>query len=156
MPFPCCSHAVPMPCCSTKALDCLSHLIYTVRPCLIHTYHAVPLPFPYHATNILFWKWPLKAMAGSWQSRGRATAWEQNGNGMVCVNRPLTWHGNGKRTAWEWHGNGMVCVNRPLPYTVLCLRSCTQSVLICARTLYSSYLYIVRYGLCWDRNSDSF
>jgi hypothetical protein len=23
---------------------CLSHLIYTVRPCLIHTYNAVPLP----------------------------------------------------------------------------------------------------------------
>ena len=24
---------------------CLSHLIYTVRPCLIHTCHAAPLPF---------------------------------------------------------------------------------------------------------------
>jgi hypothetical protein len=23
---------------------CLSHLIYTVRSCLIHTYHAVPMP----------------------------------------------------------------------------------------------------------------
>jgi hypothetical protein len=28
---------------------CLSHLIYTVQPCLIHTYHAVPLPCHDHA-----------------------------------------------------------------------------------------------------------
>jgi hypothetical protein len=33
-----------------------------------------------------------------WQRRGRGT----EGNGKVCVNRPLT-----------WQGNGMVCVNRP-------------------------------------------
>ena len=25
---------------------CLSHLIYTVRPCLIHTCHAAPMPSP--------------------------------------------------------------------------------------------------------------
>ena len=25
---------------------CLSHLIYTVLPCLIHTYHAAPMPSP--------------------------------------------------------------------------------------------------------------
>ena len=25
---------------------CLSHLIYTVRPCLIHICHAAPMPFP--------------------------------------------------------------------------------------------------------------
>jgi len=25
---------------------CLSHLIYTVRPCLIHTYHSAPMPSP--------------------------------------------------------------------------------------------------------------
>jgi len=25
---------------------CLSHLIYTVRPCLIHTCHAMPMPRP--------------------------------------------------------------------------------------------------------------
>jgi hypothetical protein len=42
--IPCHSHAFALPCRSAKALDCLSHLIYTVRPCLIHTYHAVPLP----------------------------------------------------------------------------------------------------------------
>ena len=25
---------------------CLSHLIYTVRPCLIHTFHTAPMPSP--------------------------------------------------------------------------------------------------------------
>jgi hypothetical protein len=28
---------------------CLSHLIYTVRPCLIHTCHAAPMPCSDHA-----------------------------------------------------------------------------------------------------------
>jgi hypothetical protein len=28
---------------------CLSHLIYTVRPCLIHTCHAMPMPCSNHA-----------------------------------------------------------------------------------------------------------
>jgi hypothetical protein len=28
---------------------CLSHLIYTVRPCLIHTCHAMPMPCSDHA-----------------------------------------------------------------------------------------------------------
>ena len=28
---------------------CLSHLIYTVRPCLIHTCHVVPMPCSDHA-----------------------------------------------------------------------------------------------------------
>ena len=35
MPFTC--HAVPL-----RVKMCLSHLIYTVRPCLIHTCHAMP------------------------------------------------------------------------------------------------------------------
>jgi hypothetical protein len=38
---PCRSPAMPF--CLGFRL-CLSHLIYTVRPCLIHTCHAVPLP----------------------------------------------------------------------------------------------------------------
>ena len=40
--LPCRAHAVPLPCRAAKDSECLSHLIYTVRPCLIHTCHAVP------------------------------------------------------------------------------------------------------------------
>jgi hypothetical protein len=40
---------MPRPCRAAKGLDCLSHLIYTVRPCLIHTCHAAPVPCHDHA-----------------------------------------------------------------------------------------------------------
>jgi hypothetical protein len=75
MPFPCRSHAVPLPCRSAKSLDCVFPISFTKcgRVWFTHT-----MPFPCHATNMPFWKRPLKATAGSRQ-----------GNGMVCVNRPL-------------------------------------------------------------------
>jgi hypothetical protein len=37
---------------------CLSHLIYTVRPCLIHTCHAMPMPRPCHALTMPFFSRP--------------------------------------------------------------------------------------------------
>ena len=37
---------------------CLSHLIYTVRPCLIHTCQAIPIQRPCHALTILFFSKP--------------------------------------------------------------------------------------------------
>jgi hypothetical protein len=55
-----CSHvwftlAMPCPCPGTKGLENVSHLIYTVQPCLIHTCHAVPMLFfsrPWHSTAV--------------------------------------------------------------------------------------------------------
>jgi hypothetical protein len=41
MPCPCRSPAMP---CRKGFRICLSHLIYTVRPCLIHNCHASPIP----------------------------------------------------------------------------------------------------------------
>jgi len=42
----CRAYAVPLPCRAAKVLECVfSHLIYTVRPCLIHTCHALTMPF---------------------------------------------------------------------------------------------------------------
>jgi hypothetical protein len=35
--------------CRKRFRMCLSHLIYTVRPCLIHTCHAMPMPCSDHA-----------------------------------------------------------------------------------------------------------
>jgi hypothetical protein len=37
---------------------CLSHLIYRVRPCLIHTCHAIPMPRPCHALTMPFFSRP--------------------------------------------------------------------------------------------------
>ena len=46
MPCPCRSPAMP---CREGFGMCLSHLIYTVRSCLIHTCHAAPMPCSEHA-----------------------------------------------------------------------------------------------------------
>jgi hypothetical protein len=48
MPRPCRAHAVPLPC-RYGFIMRLSHLIYTVRPCLIHTCYAAPMPCSDHA-----------------------------------------------------------------------------------------------------------
>ena len=37
---------------------CLSHLIYTMRPCLIHTFHAMPMPRPCPALTVSFFSRP--------------------------------------------------------------------------------------------------
>jgi hypothetical protein len=71
MPFPCRAHAAPLPYRAAKGLDCLSHLIYTVRPRLIHTYHATPVSCHDHAV--------LKAT-----SQGHGTA--RHGRVMASVN----------------------------------------------------------------------
>jgi hypothetical protein len=49
MPRPCRSPA--MPCCQGFRM-CLSHLIYIVRPCLIHTCHASLMPCSHHAIHL--------------------------------------------------------------------------------------------------------
>jgi hypothetical protein len=50
-------HAVPLPYRGAKGFRmCLSHFSYTVRPCLIHTCQAAPMPCSDHAVL-------LKAMA---------------------------------------------------------------------------------------------
>jgi hypothetical protein len=41
----------------------LSHMIYTVRPFLIHTCHAMPMPRPYHALTMPFFSRPRHSTA---------------------------------------------------------------------------------------------
>ena len=56
MPLPCRSPAMP---CRQVFRICLSHLIYTVRPCLIHICHAAPIPSP----TMPFFSRPRHSMA---------------------------------------------------------------------------------------------
>jgi hypothetical protein len=42
---------------------CLSRLIYIVRPCLIHTCHAMPMPRPCHALTMPFFSRPRHSTA---------------------------------------------------------------------------------------------
>ena len=126
MPFPFRAYAVPLPCRAAKGLECVfPHLIYTVRPCLIHTFHAMPCSD--HAVL-------LKATAqhGRLSTAVLCRGLEKNGmfgawNGMAsvnqtrphCVNQMGKTHSkhlaarHGSGTAWARHGNGMLCVNRP-------------------------------------------
>jgi len=60
----CHAHAVPLPCRAGKGFRiCLSHLIYTVRPCLIHTCHAMPFPRPCPALTMPFFSRPRYSTA---------------------------------------------------------------------------------------------
>ena len=74
---------------------CLSHLIYTVRPCLIHTYHAMPCLC--HAPTMPFFSRPQHSTA---VSRRPCCGLEKNG--MVRA----------------WHGHGMASVNQTRPHCV--------------------------------------
>src|SRR5215475_4105924 len=108
MPFP--YNAVPLPCRSAKGLDCDFPIRFTqCVPCLIHTYHAVPMPFPCHATNM-----PLTA--GSWHGRGMLTSCELNVSDLPAVGfflLPRGVPGSLLSEAGEWQGRGMVCFNPP-------------------------------------------
>ena len=123
----CRAHAISLPCRYGFRM-CLSHLIDTVRPCLIHTCHAVPMSCSDHAvllkakaqhgrlsTAMLCRGLEKNGMVRAWHGRGMASV---NQTWSHCVNqtrkthsKPLAaWHG----MAGEWHEYGMLCVNRPL------------------------------------------
>ena len=93
---------------------CLSHLIYTVRPCLIRTCHAHAMLRPCRS------------------SQGHSTAVERRPccglekNGMASVNqtRPYCVNRMGKthsKPLTARHGRGMLCVNRPLTSYIVSL-----------------------------------
>ena len=109
---------------------CLSHLIYTVQPCLIHTCHTTPTPYSDHAvllkataqhgrreTAVLCRGLEKNGMVGAWHGHDMASV---NHTRPHCVNQMGKTHSkaltvlHGRGTAWARHGNGMLCVNRPL------------------------------------------
>ena len=107
MPCPFCSPAMP---CRYGFRMCLSHVIYIVRPCLIHTCHAM--------------LWPCRSsqghgMVGALHGRGMASV---NQTRPHCVNQLGKTHcktlaaRHGRGTAWAQHGNGILCANRPYVY----------------------------------------
>ena len=109
---------------------CLSHLIYTGWPCLIHTCHAMLRPCRSsqgHNTA----RPSLNGRAVLWPSEerhGRSMAWSLlasvNQTRPRCVNQMGKTHSkplaarHGRGTAWARHGNGMLCVNRPLDVSI--------------------------------------
>jgi hypothetical protein len=67
--IPCRSPAMP---CHRGFKLCLSHLIYTVGPCLIHTRHGAPMPFSCHYTTMPFSRPRHNA---AWVRYGHCMAW---------------------------------------------------------------------------------
>ena len=100
---------------------CLCHLIYTVRPCLIHTCHVMLRPCRSsqgHSTAIS--RWPCcglqkNGMVGACNGHGMAS---MNQTRSQCVNHMGKTHSKPFATR---HGQGMLCVNRPLPTFRSCL-----------------------------------
>ena len=112
---------------------CLSHLIHRVRPCLIHTCHAMPMPRPCHALTMSFFLRPRHSMAVERRPVGYLPAFGffrlpravprrllseayhadfHEGHGTSEQGRGAAWlvwintrHGRG--TAWERHERGM-------------------------------------------------
>ena len=102
---------------------CLSHLIYTVRPCLIHACHAMPMPSSDHAvflkatieherlwTAVLYCGLEKNSMVGAWHGHGMASV---NQTQLHCVNQMGKTHSkplaarHGRGTAWTRHEHGM-------------------------------------------------
>ena len=86
---------------------CLSHLIYRVRPCLIQTRHAAPMPCSDHAVLLKATAWSEHGMASVNQTRPHSV----NQMGKAHSKPLAARHGSG--TTWARHGHGMLCVNRP-------------------------------------------
>ena len=123
---------------------CLSHLIYTVRPCLIRTCHAAPMPCSDHtvlfkattqhgrlSTAVLCRGLEKNGMVRAWHGRGMASV---NQTRPHCVNQMEKTH---SKPLAARHGHGMLCVNRPLESRVALSLSC-----MCL----STYFLIERYG----------
>ena len=101
---------------------CLSHLIYTVRPCLIHTCHAMPMTCSDHAVilkatakHVLCCGLEKNGMVGAWHRHGMASV---NQTRPFCVNQMGKTHSkalaarHGRGTAWARYGNSLLCLNR--------------------------------------------
>ena len=98
---------------------CLSHLVYTVRPCRIHTCHAhahtmasVNQTRP-HCVNQMV-NTHSKPLAAR---HGRGTAWARHGHGETAV-LCCGLEKNGMVGAWHGHGHGMASVNPTRPHCV--------------------------------------
>jgi hypothetical protein len=106
-------------CRASKGLECLSHLIYTVRPRLIHTCHAAPMPCSNHAvllkvtaqhgrlsTAMLCCGLEKNGVVRAWHGLGIASV---NQTRQHCINQMGKTHSkalaarHGRGTAWARH-----------------------------------------------------
>ena len=84
-PFPCCAHAVPLPCRAAKGLECVFLLWFTQCD---RVWFTLAMPCPCHASTIPFFSRPQHSRAVERRPccavALRRTAWSEHGMGMAC------------------------------------------------------------------------
>ena len=129
---------------------CLSHFIYTVRPCLIHTCHAMPMPCSDHAvllkataqngrlsTAVLCCGLERNGMVGAWHGHGMENVKQTRPH---CVNQVGKAHSKplaaryGRGTAWARHAMYESALKVIFPSTSVCLCQCRSAI--------TAYLFI--------------
>jgi hypothetical protein len=119
--IPCRSHDVTLPCRAAKGLElCLSRLIYTVKPSLIHTCHAAPVPCPEHAvlkaTSQGIWATCLRSASSGYHAEIHV-GYQKHANPLQCrtsssdISAYHTDFHEGHGTGGGRQGSGMACMN---------------------------------------------
>jgi hypothetical protein len=118
MPFPCCAHAVPLPCRAAKGLECVFPIWFTQCG---RVWFTLAMPCPCHAPTMPFFSRPqhgrMAVLCCGLEKNGMVGAW--HGHGMASVNqtRPHCVSQMGKTHSLPLaarHGYGMLCVSRSL------------------------------------------
>jgi hypothetical protein len=126
-------HAVPVPCRSANGLDCVFPIWFTQCG---HVWFTHAMPFPCHATNMPFWKWPLKGAA----QRGMGTTlyvWISIGRPETACGRTarVRWmQGRGRGTAWYvWIRLNRFAAKKCAQLTQgwFCLNECLSEYVVC-------------------------
>jgi hypothetical protein len=134
MPFPCCTHDVPLPCRAARGLDCVfpiwftqcGHVWFThAMPCPCH---AMPRPCHYESDFSRpqrgmgmawhgMWVTCLRSASSSSHAEFHEGCFRKHINLLYCRTSSLDISGNHADfheecvTVREWQGNSMVCVN---------------------------------------------
>jgi hypothetical protein len=86
---------------------CLSHLIYTMRPCLIHTCHALTMLFfsmPWHSTAVSLDLHSAAVSDSHLPCHALTMLFFSRPQHSVTVSRRLCCAVALRRLAWAWHG----------------------------------------------------
>jgi len=85
---------------------CLSHLIYTVRPCLIHTCHAMPMPCSDRAVLLKATTRPSRDGLQATCSRSASSGYHAEFHEVVSRRIPISDAGGQCETKHRLRGRG--------------------------------------------------
>ena len=128
---------------------CLSHLICTVRPCLIHTCYAASVPCSDHTVLLKataqHGRRETAVLCRSLEKNGIVRAWHGRGIASVNQTRPHCANQMGKthyKPLAARHGQGMLCVNRPFTRQIAGSNSCPEIFQLIMGMVQSVFSYL--------------